>query len=55
MTMDKEPETRGPVALPLVSSRGVYLVVITTPLVVLFFRWNLLNEYVLEAARQLFG
>ena len=55
MTIDPEPETRGPVALPLVSSRGVYLVVVTVPLVVLFFRWDLLNEYVLEAARQLLG
>jgi NADH-quinone oxidoreductase subunit N len=55
MTIDSEPETRGPVALPLVSSRGVYLLALTVPLVVLFFRWDLLNRYVLEAARQLLG
>jgi NADH-quinone oxidoreductase subunit N len=55
MTIDPEPDSRGPVALPLVSSRGVYLAMVTAPTVVLFFCWDFLNQYALEAARQLLG
>jgi NADH-quinone oxidoreductase subunit N len=55
MTMDAEAETRGPVALPLVSLQGVYIIVVTVPTVVLFFAWNFLNDFALAAARQLLG
>lgn len=55
MTMDPEPQTRGPVALPLESLPGFYLVAVTLPTVVLFFVWDFLNEFALHAAQQLLG
>lgn len=55
MTMDPEPQTRGPVTLPLESLPGFYLVAVTLPTVVLFFVWNFLNEFALHAAQQLLG
>ena len=55
MTMDLDATTRGPVALPLVSLPGVYVVAITLPTVVLFFAWDFLNDIALTAAQQLLG
>jgi NADH-quinone oxidoreductase subunit N len=55
MTIDPDAETRGPVAFPLVSLPGIYVVAVTLPTVALFFLWNFLNEYALAAARQLLG
>jgi len=55
MTMDPDPETRGPVRLPLESLPGFYLVAVTLPTVVLFFVWNFLNEFALRAAQHLLG
>jgi len=55
MTMDPEPETRGPVRLPLESLPGFYLVAVTLPTVILFFAWDFLNQFALRAAQQLLG
>jgi len=55
MTMDPEPQTRGPVQLPLVSLPGFYLVAVTLPTVVLFFVWDFLNQFALRAAELLLG
>lgn len=53
MTMDPDPATRGPVALPLVSLPGVFLVLVTVPTAVLITCWDFLNKFAWEAARQL--
>lgn len=55
MTMAPEPETRGPVRLPLESLPGFYLVAVTLPTVILFFAWDFLNQFALRAAQQLLG
>lgn len=55
MTMEPEPETRRPVALPLFSLRGLYLLAITLPTLALIPWWNALSEMALDAARQLLG
>lgn len=55
MTMDPEPQTRGPVRLPLVSLPGFYLAAVTLPTVVLFFGWDFLNQFALRAAELLLG
>jgi len=55
MTMDPEPDSRGPFSLPLVSLRGMYLFAITVPTLVLITCWDFLNEFALDAAKQLLG
>jgi NADH-quinone oxidoreductase subunit N len=55
MTIDPDAETRGPVAFPLVSLPGIYVVAVTLPTVALFFLWNFLDEFALAAAQQLLG
>ncbi|MBC8876631.1 MAG: NADH-quinone oxidoreductase subunit N [Planctomycetes bacterium] len=55
MTMEPEPDSRGPFSLPLVSLQGMYLFAITVPTLVLITCWDFLNEFALNAARQLLG
>lgn len=55
MTMAPDPQTRGPVRLPLESLSGFYLVAVTLPTVILFFAWEFLNQFALRAAQQLLG
>ena len=52
MTIDPEPEQSRPMHLAFVP--GTYLVVITVPIVLLFFAWNQLNQMSLAAAANLF-
>jgi NADH-quinone oxidoreductase subunit N len=51
MTMDPEPETRTRFSLGVFPV--AYVVLLTFPLVVLIFTWRFLNDWTLEAARQL--
>ena len=55
MAMAPDPQTRGPVRLPLESLSGFYLVAVTLPTVILFFAWEFLNQFALRAAQQLLG
>jgi len=55
MTMDPEPEERRPFAFRLMSPQGIFLCVITLPTLVLITCWDFLNEFALDAARQLLG
>ncbi|GIW94800.1 MAG: hypothetical protein KatS3mg110_2841 [Pirellulaceae bacterium] len=52
MTFDPEPDTRGPVRLPILCS--TFIVVLTVPLVALIFGWADVWNASLEAARFLF-
>jgi NADH-quinone oxidoreductase subunit N len=52
MTFDPEPDTRGPVRLPILCS--AFVIVLTVPLVVLIFGWTDIWNASLEAARFLF-
>jgi len=55
MTMDPEPESSGPVDLPFVSSRGLYLFAITLPTLLLIVYWDFLSVLASRAAEQLLG
>ena len=55
MTIESEPETVDPERrLSLLSRPGVFVVAVTLPLFLLFVNWNVLNEWTLAAARNLF-
>lgn len=54
MTIDSVPEDSEPIRLPMVSLPGLYVVAVTLPMILLFLRWNTLNEWTVEAARHLF-
>lgn len=53
MTMDPEPEGRPPFNYSTVSLSGLYVWLVTLPVVVLFVAWDWLNEVALAAARHL--
>ncbi|HXT58827.1 MAG TPA: NADH-quinone oxidoreductase subunit N [Pirellulales bacterium] len=53
MTIDPEPEDRLPGNLPMVSPAGVYIVLMTLPVVVLGVYFNDLNQWALAAAQRL--
>lgn len=53
MTIDPEPESRLPARLPLVSPEGVYIVLITLPVVVLGVYFDDLSRWALAAAQHL--
>ncbi|HVC97059.1 MAG TPA: NADH-quinone oxidoreductase subunit N [Pirellulales bacterium] len=53
MTMDPEPSDRLPVALPLLSPAGIYLLLITAPVVGLGVFFDQLNVWALAAAQHL--
>jgi NADH-quinone oxidoreductase subunit N len=53
MTIDPEPEDRLPFSFPLISAEGVYLVLMTAPVVVLGVWWEALNGLVKEATKNL--
>jgi NADH-quinone oxidoreductase subunit N len=53
MTIDPEPEDRLPARLPLVSPAGVYIVLITLPVLVLGVYFDDLNRWAQAAARHL--
>ena len=53
MTIDAPSESRPPVELSLVSISGVFLVVITLPLLLMVLDWNSLTEWTVAACRQL--
>ena len=55
MTMEPEPETRGPLALPFFSLRGLFLFAITLPTLALIPWWNVLSKMAQNAAKQLLG
>lgn len=53
MTIDPEPENRVPVEFSIVSPAGVYLAVVTLPVVVLGVWWDPLNRWAQAAAERL--
>lgn len=55
MIIDPDSETRGPVALPLVSLPGLYLVAITIPTALLILRWDFVSQMARFAGKQLLG
>lgn len=55
VTMEPEPETRGPLALPFFSLRGLFLFAITLPTLALIPWWNVLSKMAQNAAKQLLG
>jgi NADH-quinone oxidoreductase subunit N len=54
MTIDPEPEHARPGSLSLASLPGTYIVVLTAPLILLFFSWDTLNNWTVAAASHLF-
>jgi NADH-quinone oxidoreductase subunit N len=50
MALDPEPEDRLPVQFSLVSPQGVFVVLVTLPIVGLFVWWDPLNRWALAAA-----
>ena len=55
MTFDPEPENRVPLRLPMVSLPGIYIAVLTAPLLLLIIQWNGLYEWALRACKTLVG
>ncbi len=55
MTFDPEPENRVPLRLPMVSLPGIYIAVLTAPLLLLIIQWNGLYEWALHACKTLVG
>jgi NADH-quinone oxidoreductase subunit N len=53
MTIDPEPEHRVPVEISLVSPAGVYLALVTLPVVILGVWWDPLNRWAQAAAERL--
>lgn len=53
MTIDPEPEDRLPARLPMISPAGVYIALITLPVVVLGVYFDDLNRWALAAAQHL--
>jgi len=55
MTIDPEPEDRLPVRLPWYSASGIYLWLVTAPLLILMVYWDGLNRWALAATANLFS
>ena len=55
MTMDEPPEDRLPVAVPITSPGGVFVVLMTLPVVGLGLWWDTIHTWVLAAASGLMG
>ena len=54
MTMMPEPESHRPFSLPLASSPGLYVLLVTLPTALLILGWERLNALALAAVRSLF-
>jgi NADH-quinone oxidoreductase subunit N len=54
MTMMPEPESHRPFSLPLASSPGLYVLLITLPTALVILGWERLNSLALAAVRSLF-
>ena len=54
MAIDPEPERGASSNWSMVSLSGAFVVLLTLPLVLFFVDWNLLNEWTITAARNLF-
>ncbi len=55
MTMDAEPDQRGPVSFSMLSVAGMYVAVVTAPVLFLIVQWDGLNQWALAACQHLFG
>ncbi|NIL98079.1 MAG: hypothetical protein GTO53_09770, partial [Planctomycetales bacterium] len=55
MTMDPEPDRRGAASFSMLSVGGLYVAVITAPVLFLILQWNGLNQWALAACQHLFG
>ena len=55
MTFDPEPENRVPFRVPMISLPGIYIAVLTAPLLLLIVQWNGLYEWALRACKTLVG
>lgn len=55
MTIDPEPKDRRPADMSQVMVRGLYVGLITLPLLTLIFSWNWLYEWTMSAASKLLG
>ncbi|MDH3718206.1 MAG: NADH-quinone oxidoreductase subunit N [Planctomycetota bacterium] len=55
MTMDPEPDRRGPVSFSMFSVAGIYVAVITAPVLFLIVQWDQLHLWALAACQHLFG
>jgi hypothetical protein len=54
MTFEPEPDNRSQVCFPLLGSlAGIYVVVITAPVILLIFQWSGLHEWSLAACQEL--
>jgi len=53
MTIDPPSEERGPVSVPMLSMPGIYVGLITAPVLLLIVQWNGLREMTLMACEQL--
>ena len=55
MAIDPEPERRSTFNWSMISTAGLFVTLVTVPLILLFFSWNVLNEWTLTAAKCLLG
>jgi NADH-quinone oxidoreductase subunit N len=55
MTIDPDAENRGPIVWPMVSLRGVFLLVLTAPTALLVLGWDFLYQLTVNAAQHLLG
>jgi NADH-quinone oxidoreductase subunit N len=55
MTMDPQTDRRGPVNFSMFSVAGIYVAVITAPVLFLIVQWDGLNQWALAACQHLFG
>jgi NADH-quinone oxidoreductase subunit N len=55
MTFDPEPENRTPVHLPMASLPGIYVALLTAPVLLLIIQWNGLYQWAQVACRAVVG
>jgi NADH-quinone oxidoreductase subunit N len=53
MTFEPEPEDRGPVSFAMLSIPGIYVAIITAPVLLLIVQWSGLHAWSLAACKQL--
>lgn len=54
MTIDPPSEERGPTSVPMLSLSGIYVALVTAPVLLLIIQWDGLREMAMTACRHLF-
>ncbi|MGB6041510.1 MAG: proton-conducting transporter membrane subunit, partial [Pirellulales bacterium] len=55
MTLEPEPDDRGPVQFPMISIPGMYVALVTAPILFMVIQWDGLHEWAIAACQHVFG